>query len=206
MINELKQKATTKKVRTVAPPSVLVIDNYDSFTYNLVRMLRDLGCEVTAKRNDKFELSEVAEYDKILLSPGPGIPEEAGKLMALIESYKTKKSILGVCLGHQAIAASFGAELINLKKVVHGRATQLQVTDFEEELFANVPPEINVGRYHSWVVGVNLPDCLEVTATTKDGQIMALRHKEYDLCGVQFHPESILTEYGKEVLENWIFR
>ena len=126
MINGLQQKTKTKKVKTIAPQHVLVIDNYDSFTYNLVLMLRDLGCEVTVKRNDKFDLAEVAEYDKILLSPGPGIPEEAGQLMELLERYKNSKSILGVCLGHQAIAAAFGAELINMNKVIHGQATQLK--------------------------------------------------------------------------------
>jgi anthranilate synthase component 2 len=204
MINGIERKTKQRSMKSNPPPHVLVIDNYDSFTYNLVLMLRELGSNVTVKRNDKFDLNEVAEYDKIVLSPGPGIPEEAGQLLELIDRYKTTKSILGVCLGHQAIAATFGAELINLSKVVHGQATQLEVVDLEEEMFSRLPSKINVGRYHSWIVGSKLPDCLKVTATA-NGQIMALRHKEYDLKGVQFHPESILTEYGKEMMENWVF-
>lgn len=184
---------------------VLVIDNYDSFTYNLVHLVNELGREVEVWRNDKFELSAVAQYDKIILSPGPGIPEEAGLLLDVIKEYAATKSIFGVCLGQQAIAQAFGGNLLNLGRPMHGIATPIQVLDKEEILFKNCPEVINVGRYHSWVVNnEGLPDCLTITATDKDHEIMALRHKEYDVRGVQFHPESVLTEYGKEMMKNWL--
>lgn len=184
---------------------VLVIDNYDSFTYNLVHLVNELGREVEVWRNDKFELSDVAQYDKIILSPGPGIPEEAGLLLDVIKEYAATKSIFGVCLGQQAIAQAFGGTLLNLGRPMHGIATPIQVLDKEEILFKNCPEVINVGRYHSWVVNAkSLPDCLTVTATDKDQEIMALRHKEYDVRGVQFHPESVLTDYGKEMMKNWL--
>ncbi|WP_316819970.1 aminodeoxychorismate/anthranilate synthase component II [Pedobacter gandavensis] len=184
---------------------VLVIDNYDSFTYNLVHLVNELGREVEVWRNDKFELSDVAEYDKIILSPGPGIPEEAGLLLEVIKEYAATKSIFGVCLGQQAIAQAFGGTLLNLGRPMHGIATPIQVLDKEEILFKNCPEEINVGRYHSWVVNnEGLPGCLAITATDKDHEIMALRHKEYDVRGVQFHPESVLTDYGKEMMKNWL--
>ncbi|WP_222535839.1 anthranilate synthase component II [Pedobacter polysacchareus] len=184
---------------------VLVIDNYDSFTYNLVHLVNELGREVEVWRNDKFELSDVAQYDKIILSPGPGIPEEAGLLLDVIKEYAATKSIFGVCLGQQAIAQAFGGTLLNLGRPMHGIATPIQVLDKEEILFKNCPEVINVGRYHSWVVNTEgLPDCLTVTATDKDQEIMALRHKEFDVRGVQFHPESVLTEYGKEMMKNWL--
>lgn len=184
---------------------VLVIDNYDSFTYNLVHLVNELGREVEVWRNDKFELSDVAQFDKIILSPGPGIPEEAGLLLAVIKEYAATKSIFGVCLGQQAIAQAFGGTLLNLGRPMHGIATPIQVLDREEVLFKNCPEEINVGRYHSWVVNnEGLPDCLIITATDKDHEIMALRHKEYDVRAVQFHPESVLTDYGKEMMKNWL--
>ncbi|MBB2150305.1 anthranilate synthase component II [Pedobacter gandavensis] len=184
---------------------VLVIDNYDSFTYNLVHLVNELGREVEVWRNDKFELSAVAQYDKIILSPGPGIPEEAGLLLDVIKEYAATKSIFGVCLGQQAIAQAFGGTLLNLGRPMHGIATPIQVLDKEEVLFKNCPEVINVGRYHSWVVNSEgFPDCLTITATDKDQEIMALRHKEYDVRGVQFHPESVLTEYGKEMMKNWL--
>ena len=184
---------------------VLIIDNYDSFTYNLVHLVNELGRDVEVWRNDKFELSDVAEYDQIILSPGPGIPEEAGLLLDVIREYAPVKSIFGVCLGQQAIAEAFGGTLLNLGRPMHGIATPITVVDPEEVLFKECPQEINVGRYHSWVVNPEgLPDSLVITATDKDEEIMALRHKEYDVRGVQFHPESVLTDYGKQMVKNWL--
>lgn len=185
-------------------PKILVIDNYDSFVYNLVHYLREFGCEVDVVRNDKVKFNEISNYDKILLSPGPGIPSEAGMLMQVIKKFAGKKSILGVCLGHQAIGEHFGGKLKNMKKVYHGVAENLIIEDESEYLFKNIPSQIKVGRYHSWIVENNLPDCLVVTAVDEEGKIMALKHKEYDIRGVQFHPESVLTEYGKEMIKNWI--
>lgn len=183
---------------------VLVIDNYDSFTYNLVHYLEDLNCEVTVKRNDKLTLEEVDAFKKIVLSPGPGIPDEAGLLKAIIKRYAPTKSILGVCLGQQAIGEVFGGSLINLKQVYHGVATQVKITVDDESLFKNMDKSIEVGRYHSWVVDSNLPDVLEATSLDSNGQVMSLRHKFYDVKGVQYHPESVLTPNGKQILENWI--
>lgn len=184
---------------------VLVIDNYDSFVYNLVHYLEALGCEVTVRRNDQFVLEECAAYDKILLSPGPGIPEEAGLLKAVIQKYAATKSILGVCLGQQAIGEVFGGRLINLQRVFHGVATQVEITQKDTVLFKGLDPKIEVGRYHSWVVDTEqFPDALQITAVDQNGQIMALRHREYDLRGVQFHPESVLTPQGQQMIENWI--
>ena len=183
---------------------ILVIDNYDSFTYNLVHYLEDLNCEVVVKRNDKLTLNEVDAFNKILLSPGPGIPDEAGLLKAIIKRYAPTKSILGVCLGQQAIGEVFGAELINLDDVYHGVATETQVIVDDEILFKNMSKTIEVGRYHSWVVNPNLPEVLEATSVDINGQIMSLRHKVYDVRGVQYHPESVLTPKGKKILENWI--
>lgn len=184
---------------------VLVIDNYDSFTYNLVHLVNELGREVEVWRNDKFELADVDAYDQIILSPGPGIPEEAGLLLDVIKTYGASKSIFGVCLGQQAIAEAFGGSLLNLGRPMHGIATPIQVLDENEVLFKECPSSINVGRYHSWVVSPEgLPDCLEVTATDQDQEIMALRHKTLDVRGVQFHPESVLTEYGKQMMKNWL--
>ncbi|WDF58636.1 aminodeoxychorismate/anthranilate synthase component II [Flavobacterium sp. KACC 22758] len=183
---------------------ILVIDNYDSFTYNLVHYLEDLNCEVTVYRNDEFEIDEIASFDKILLSPGPGIPDEAGLLKAVIEKYSPTKSILGVCLGQQAIGEVFGGTLSNLDKVYHGVATNVKTVVSDEILFESLGNEFEVGRYHSWVVDANLPNDLEATSIDENGQIMSLRHKNYDVRGVQFHPESVLTPKGKRILENWI--
>lgn len=183
--------------------AVLVIDNYDSFTYNLVHYLEDLGCEVTVKRNDQLTLEEVDAFDKIVLSPGPGIPDEAGLLKDIIAKYAPTKSIFGVCLGQQAIAEVFGGSLINLDKVYHGIATKINIIQ-EDVLFEGLPKEIEVGRYHSWVVDPNLPEVLKATSFDENGQVMSLRHKDYDVCAVQFHPESVLTPVGKKILENWL--
>ena len=183
---------------------ILVIDNYDSFTYNLVHYLEDLDCKVTVVRNDKLSLEDVKPYHKILLSPGPGIPEEAGLLKAIIATYAPSKSILGVCLGQQAIAEVFGGSLTNLDTVYHGVATTIDITVDDEVLFKGLDKAIEVGRYHSWVVSEDLPDVLEATSFDKNGQIMSLRHKIYDVKGVQYHPESVLTPDGKQILKNWV--
>lgn len=182
---------------------ILVIDNYDSFTYNLVHYLEELGCEVTVKRNDQLRLAEVESFEKIVLSPGPGIPDEAGLLKQIIATYAPTKSIFGVCLGQQAIGEVFGGSLINLKEVYHGIATTITITK-EDVLFKDIPKKIEVGRYHSWVVHPDLPNDLEATSVDENGQIMSLRHKTYDVRAVQFHPESVLTPHGKQMLENWV--
>ena len=166
---------------------IIIIDNYDSFTYNLSHLLKELGADVKVFRNDQFELSALNEFDGIVLSPGPGIPSEAGLLLDVIRTYAGKKPILGVCLGHQAIGEVFGGKLENLSDVFHGVATEA------------------MGRYHSWVVSTdNFPACLEITALSDEGQIMALRHREYDIHGIQFHPESVLTPDGRTILQNWL--
>lgn len=183
---------------------VLVIDNYDSFVYNLVHFLEELGCIVSVKRNDQINIEEIKEYDKILLSPGPGIPDEAGLLKKIITEYAPSKSILGVCLGQQAIGEVFGAKLINLEQPYHGVATNITQNKKDEVLFNGLTKKIIVGRYHSWVVDDDLPECLEATSYDEQGNIMSLQHKEFDVRGVQFHPESILTPDGKKMLENWI--
>lgn len=184
---------------------IVVIDNYDSFTYNLVHYLEDLKAEVTVFRNDEFELDELVPFDKILLSPGPGIPDEAGLLKKVIETYAPTKSILGICLGQQAIGEVFGGSLINLEKVYHGVSSKATILAADETLFANLPQEFEVGRYHSWVVNTRaFPSILEITSVDEDGQIMSLRHKTFDVKGVQFHPESVLTPYGKTILKNWL--
>ena len=183
---------------------VLVIDNYDSFTYNLVHYLEDLDCDVTVKRNDKLRIEDADAFDKIVLSPGPGIPDEAGLLKQIIKVYAPFKSILGVCLGQQAICEVFGGSLENLDDVYHGVATHITVSVEDETLFKGLDRTFEVGRYHSWVVNANLPDCLEATSFDENGQIMSLRHKIYDVKGVQYHPESVLTPNGKKMLENWV--
>jgi anthranilate synthase component 2 len=186
--------------------NILLLDNYDSFTYNLLHILRELGQNVEVHRNDQISLDEVERFDKILLSPGPGIPSEAGILLPLIERYAPTKSILGVCLGEQAIGEVFGARLLNLTDVHHGVASEIQVVK-PEPLFEGLPPIFTAGRYHSWVVdATNFPtDALEITAVdTEERQIMALRHKKYNVRGIQFHPESILTPEGKRIIENWV--
>ena len=183
---------------------IVVIDNYDSFTFNLVHYLEDLDCEVAVLRNDKFDLDDIGDFDKILLSPGPGIPQEAGLLNTVIKRYASTKSILGVCLGQQAIGVVFGGQLINLEEVYHGVHTDIRVIVKDEILFDQLGPTLQVGRYHSWVVDANLPDVLEATSIDNNGQVMSLRHKIYDVKGVQFHPESVLTPLGKQLLKNWI--
>ncbi len=184
---------------------ILVLDNYDSFTYNLVHYLEKVSdAIIEVHRNDKISLKDVNQFDKILLSPGPGIPSEAGILLEVIKTYASSKSILGVCLGQQAIAEAFGGSLNNLKDVFHGVATPIDIIG-EDSLFKNIPKKFNVGRYHSWAVNKNdLPNELEVTAVDEQGSIMALKHKTYDVKGVQFHPESVLTEHGLQMIENWV--
>ena len=184
---------------------ILVIDNYDSFTYNLVHLLQELKEDYVVVRNDKFNLDDVEKYDKILLSPGPGIPEEAGLLMDVIKRFAPTKSILGICLGQQAIAEVFGAKLYNMPKPLHGVATSIQVTDPTETLFHEFPTDSKIGRYHSWAVDPStLTEDLKVTAVDPNGVIMALTHTKYDVKGMQFHPESILTDNGKTLIANWI--
>lgn len=184
---------------------ILVIDNYDSFTYNLVHLLQECGQEYTVWRNDKFQIEDVEAFDKILLSPGPGIPEEAGLLLDVIRRYGASKSILGICLGLQAIAEVYGGTLYNLAKPLHGVATDLIITDSTEPLFQQYAQHSKIARYHSWAVEKeSLPAALKVTAEDEFGVIMALSHRELDIRGMQFHPESILTENGKQLIENWI--
>ena len=183
---------------------IVIIDNYDSFTYNLRHLIKEIGAEVTVIRNDQFTLNQLERFDKIVLSPGPGIPSEAGLLLDVIKTYKGRKPILGVCLGHQAIGEVFGGTLENLSDVFHGVATE--GTQFSNDyIFDSLPKRITMGRYHSWVVSrENFPTCLEVTAVSDEGQIMALKHKNYDIHGIQFHPESVLTPEGKTILRNFI--
>lgn len=182
----------------------VIIDNYDSFTFNLAHLLKELGAEVGVVRNDQFELPALERYDKIVLSPGPGIPSEAGLLLDVIRAYAGRKPMLGVCLGHQAIGEVFGAKLENLAEVYHGVATDCEHFS-NDPIFNGMPRHFEVGRYHSWVVSKDgLPDCLEVTATSPDGNIMALRHKRYPVHGIQFHPESVLTPLGRQIVGNWL--
>lgn len=183
---------------------ILVIDNYDSFVYNLVHYLEEFSSEVVVLRNDEVILSEVASYDKLLLSPGPGIPDEAGLLKEIIRTYAGKIPMLGVCLGQQAIMEVFGGSLENLSRVYHGVATEISRCVEDEILYQNIPEKFNVGRYHSWVVGKELPAVLEATSYDHHGNIMSLRHREYDIRAVQFHPESVLTPEGKQMIQNWI--
>lgn len=186
---------------------ILMIDNYDSFTYNLVHIVKKLGYTIDVFRNDKISIEEVGKYKKIMLSPGPGIPSEAGILQEIVRTYAPTKSIFGVCLGQQCIGEIFGGKLTNLDKVFHGIATPVKLTNSKDPvLFKGIPDSFSVGRYHSWVVDVSgFPEQeLEVTAVDDSGKIMALRHKKYDVRGVQFHPESILTEHGERMLENWL--
>lgn len=183
---------------------IVIIDNYDSFTYNLSHLVKELGAEVTVYRNDQFEMSQLEAFDKIILSPGPGIPSEAGLLLDVIKAYAGRKPILGVCLGHQAIGESFGGKLSNIGEVVHGVATPCHITK-DDYLFDTLPQDIEIGRYHSWVVDtVDFPDCLEVTSVSDEGFIMSLRHREYDIRGIQYHPESVLTPDGKTIIGNWL--
>lgn len=184
---------------------ILIFDNYDSFTYNLVHCVKKLGYrDITVVKNDKIDLTNVAQYDKIILSPGPGIPEEAGMLLPLINEYAKTKSILGVCLGHQAIGLSFGAKLENTPLVHHGVQTPIKIIE-SDYIFNNIPDEIEVGRYHSWIVSdIDFPSELIITAEDETSRIMAVKHATYDLHGVQFHPESILTPYGEQIIKNFL--
>ncbi len=193
-------------MQTVTNPiRVVIIDNYDSFTYNLAHLVESLGAEVTVWRNDRFEIPQLERFDKILLSPGPGIPSEAGLLCEVIRAYAGRKPILGICLGHQAIGEVFGARLENLSEVYHGVATEGTQWG-NDTIFSSLPQRIVMGRYHSWVVSRNhLPACLTITAESDDGCIMALRHNDYDVRGLQFHPESVLTPDGAVMLRNWLY-
>ena len=187
---------------------IVIIDNYDSFTYNLSHLLKEVGADVTVFRNDQFRLEELQQFDKIVLSPGPGIPSEAGLLLDVIRAYAPTKPMLGVCLGHQAIGEVFGARLLNLDDVVHGVATSCRIVA-NDPIFDSLLNKITVGRYHSWVVSQEeFPSCLEITAVSDDGgsvpNIMALRHREYEVHGIQFHPESVLTPEGKTIIKNFL--
>lgn len=183
--------------------SIVIIDNYDSFTYNLSHLVKEYDTDVTVLRNDKFDLRSLAAFDKIILSPGPGIPSESGLLLDVIKTYCTSKPILGVCLGHQAIGEVFGGKLVNLTDVFHGVATE--GTHFGNDiLFDGVPRRFAMGRYHSWVVDRNLPDSLVMTAESDEGLVMALRHKDYEVHGIQFHPESVLTPSGRIIVKNFL--
>ena len=184
--------------------NIVIIDNYDSFTYNLSHAVKALGANVTVVRNDQFDLKDLETFDKIILSPGPGIPSESGLLLDVIRTYAGKKPILGICLGEQAIGEAFGAKLINLKDIFHGVQTPVQILS-DDVLFKSLPNKLMVGRYHSWVVSKEgLPDDLEVTALSEEGYIMGLRHKEFDIHGIQFHPESVLTPEGTRIIQNFI--
>lgn len=186
-------------------PRILVIDNYDSFTFNLVHLLHECGHDATVWRNDKFALEDVASFDKILLSPGPGIPQEAGLLLDVIRRYGPTKSILGICLGQQAIAEVYGGSLYNLNRPVHGTATPLFIKVNDEPIFAGLPRSFPVGRYHSWAVAhEGFPEALRITAEDEQDVIMALAHKTLDVKGLQFHPESVLTQHGKAMIANWL--
>lgn len=183
---------------------IVIIDNYDSFTYNLSHLVKELGAEVTVYRNDKFTLDQLQPFDKIILSPGPGIPSEAGLMPDVIRRYAGEKPILGVCLGHQAIGESFGGRLTNLSDVFHGVATPCRIVA-DDYLFEGLPRQIEIGRYHSWVVDTEgLPDSLEATSLSDEGYIMSLRHRELDIRGIQYHPESVLTPDGKRIISNWL--
>lgn len=193
----------------------IIIDNYDSFTYNLAHLVKELGTDVDVLRNDKFRLEELEVYDKIILSPGPGIPEEAGLLLDVIRTYAGRKPMLGVCLGEQAIGEAFGGKLTNLKEVFHGVQTEILLNEKysgsivleRDYIFEGLPDRIPVGRYHSWVVDTEeFPEALVVTAISPEGHVMALKHREYDIHGIQFHPESVLTSDGKTILANWLFQ
>ncbi|MCR4852547.1 MAG: aminodeoxychorismate/anthranilate synthase component II [Prevotella sp.] len=204
-----QERIKNNKPQTPAGCRIVIIDNYDSFTYNLSHLLKELGADVTVYRNDQFELSDLEPFHKIVLSPGPGIPSEAGLLLDVIRTYAGRKPILGVCLGHQAIGEVFGAKLENLADVFHGVATEGTVLDLPTDpIFEGTTHDGNrltMGRYHSWVVSRdNFPECLEITAESDEGQIMALRHRQFDVRGIQFHPESVLTSQGRIILANWL--
>ncbi|MFV0376736.1 MAG: anthranilate synthase component II [Mangrovibacterium sp.] len=204
--NNTTSKSSIPSLERNESVRIVVIDNYDSFTYNLVHAIKKIsGQPVDVVRNDELQLSDLEQYDKIVLSPGPGIPTEAGLLMDIIREFAPRKSMLGVCLGHQAIGESFGGNLANMSHVLHGVATPISVTSPDPILFEGLPPTFEVGRYHSWIVDPQgLPDCLEITSLDANGQIMSLKHKQYDVRGVQFHPESVLTPLGEQIITNWL--
>ena len=198
------QKVILLKIQKKEIMKIVIIDNYDSFTYNLSHLVKEAGAEVTVLRNDQFQMEELEQFDKILLSPGPGVPQEAGLLLEVIRNYAGRKPILGVCLGEQAIGEVFGGKLINLTEVYHGIQSPVKIIA-ADYLFHGLPEEIPVGRYHSWVVDTDgLPECLQITAVSQEGYIMALRHKTMDVHGIQFHPESVLTPDGKQIISNWL--
>lgn len=184
--------------------NIVLIDNYDSFTYNLAHLVKELGVDVTVLRNDRFRVEDLEPYDGILLSPGPGIPAEAGLMPEVIKAYAGRKPILGICLGEQAIGEAFGGTLVNLEDVFHGVQTPCHIVK-DDRIFEGLPADIMVGRYHSWVVDAgSMPECLEVLASSDEGQVMALRHRTLDLRGIQFHPESVLTPDGRRIMANWL--
>ncbi|WP_185852341.1 anthranilate synthase component II [Blattabacterium cuenoti] len=185
---------------------ILILDNYDSFTYNLVHAVKKLTKNpIQVSRNNEIKLSDIEKYSKIILSPGPGIPDEAHILKPLVKNFASTKSIFGVCLGQQAIGEVFGATLLNTKEVYHGISSLIKIVDTQEILFQKLPREIKVGRYHSWIISPhNFPEELQITAIGEKGEIMALRHRFYNVRGVQFHPESILTPYGVKIIDNWL--
>ena len=184
---------------------LVIIDNYDSFTFNLVHYFEGLGCAVTVFRNDQFDLEDLQDFDAIILSPGPGLPKDAGLTMQVLHHYANTKKILGICLGHQAIGEYFGAQLENLAQVVHGQSSEITVLDANETIYHNLSLPISVGRYHSWAISKqDFPDCLEITAEDQEGCIQSIKHKSLPIYGLQFHPESILTPHGKAILANWL--
>jgi len=185
---------------------IIVIDNYDSFTYNLVHCVEKItGASPAVFRNDEISVEEIIKYDKILISPGPGIPSESGICLEVIKMYASTKSILGICLGHQAICEAFGGKILNLSTVYHGIASPVKIRVTDDPLLKNIPPIIMAGRYHSWVVSKkHLPDCFKITCEDENGIIMGISHRNYDVRGLQFHPESVLTEHGNEIIRNWI--
>ncbi len=184
---------------------LVIIDNYDSFTFNLVHYFEGLGCAVTVFRNDQFDLEDLQDFDAIILSPGPGLPKDAGLTMQVLHHYANTKKILGICLGHQAIGEYFGAQLENLAQVVHGQSSEITVLDTNETIYHNLSLPISVGRYHSWAISKqDFPDCLEITAEDQEGCIQSIKHKSLPIYGLQFHPESILTPHGKAILANWL--
>lgn len=201
-----ESSATAQGTRTSNRSSILVIDNYDSFTYNLVHAIKKLsGQQVDVYRNDEIGLDEIGRYEKIVLSPGPGLPEEAGLLLDIIKTYATSKNILGVCLGHQAIGVAFGGALQNMNRVMHGLASAVTLTPAAGVLFEGLPGTFNVGRYHSWTVQKeDLPGCFEITSYDEEGRIMSMKHKDLKVEGVQFHPESVLTPLGEKIIDNWL--
>ncbi len=187
---------------------ILVLDNYDSFTYNLVQYIKEQTTDnVVVKRNDAISVEQVAAYDTIVFSPGPGLPQDAGIMIETIQTYAGQKKMLGVCLGHQAIGLAFGGKLQNLKKVYHGVKTPVKITDMQDKIFAGIPKITQVGRYHSWVIQRNgLPEVLQITSLSEEGQIMSVKHKDFDIWGLQFHPESIMTDEGKKMIRNFLIK